>query len=84
MMKTQTTIRIEETTYHQAKDILKQLGVSYSQAITTFNKMIVLNKGLPFELEIANNETKKAFKELETKKGKSFKNIDDLFDDLDS
>jgi len=83
-MKTQTTIRIEETTYHQAKEILKQLGLSYSQAISAFNNLIVLNKGLPFDLEIANSETKKAFKELETKKGKTFKNLDDLFDDLDS
>ena len=83
-MKTQTTIRIEETTYHQAKEILKKLGLSYSQVINALNDIIVSNKGLPFDLEIANNETKKAFKELETKKGKTFKNLDDLFNDLDS
>jgi len=83
-MKTQTTIRIEETTYHQAKEILKKLGLSYSQVINALNDIIVSNKGLPFDLEIANNETKKAFKELETKKGKTFKNLNDLFNDLDS
>jgi len=83
-MKTQTTIRIEETTYRQAKEILKKLGLSYSQVINALNDIIVSNKGLPFDLEIANNETKKAFKELETKKGKTFKNLDDLFNDLDS
>ena len=32
-MKTQTTIRIEETNYFQAKDILNQIGLTYSQAI---------------------------------------------------
>jgi len=83
-MKTQTTIRVEETTYQQAKEILDQIGLSYSQAISVFNKMIVLNKGLPFELKIPNNETKQALYELENKKGKTFKNIDELFDDLDS
>jgi DNA-damage-inducible protein J len=83
-MKTQTTIRVEETSYHQAKEILSQMGLNYSQAISVFNNMIVLNKGLPFELKIPNNDTKQALDELETKKGKSFKNVDELFDDLDS
>jgi len=83
-MKTQTTIRVEETSYHQAKEILSQMGLNYSQAISVFNNMIVLNKGLPFELKIPNDKTKQALHELETKKGKSFKNIDELFDDLDS
>ncbi len=83
-MKTQTTIRIEETSYHKAKEILSQMGLNYSQAISVFNNMIVLNNGLPFELKIPNDDTKKALHELETKKGKSFKNVDELFDDLDS
>jgi DNA-damage-inducible protein J len=83
-MKTQTTIRVEETSYHQAKDILSQMGLNYSQAISVFNNMIVLNKGLPFELKIPNDKTKLALHELEAKKGKNFKNVDELFDDLDS
>jgi len=36
-MKTQTTIRVEENSYAQAKDILNKLGLSYSQAIGVFN-----------------------------------------------
>ena len=83
-MKTQTTIRVEEASYRQAKEILNQMGLNYSQAISVFNNMIVLNKGLPFELKIPNNDTKQALHELEIREGKSFKNIDELFDDLDS
>ena len=83
-MKTQTTIRVEETSYRQAKEILKKMGLNYSQAISVFNNMIVLNKGLPFELKIPNEATQKALHELESKKGKSFKNVEELFDDLDS
>ena len=82
-MKTQTTIRVDESSYNKAKEILNDLGLNYSQAISVFNKMIVLNNGLPFEVKIQNNKTKKALKELENKKGKTFKNIDELFDDLD-
>jgi DNA-damage-inducible protein J len=50
-MKTQTTIRIEESSYQQAKEILSKMGLNYSQAISVFNNMIVLNKGLSFELK---------------------------------
>jgi DNA-damage-inducible protein J len=46
--------------------------------------MIVLNKGLPFELKLPNNKTKKALKELEKREGKTFNSVDELFDDLDS
>ena len=83
-MKTQTTIRIEESTYNQAKEILSKLGLNYSQAISVFNNMVVLNQGMPFELKLPTKETQKALKELEQKKGKSFDNIEQLFDDLDN
>ena len=41
-MKTQTTIRVDESSYIQAKEILNNLGLNYSQAISVFNKMIIL------------------------------------------
>jgi len=84
MSKTQTTIRVEESNYIKAKEILNQIGLNYSQAIGVFNNMIVLNKGLPFELKLPNNKTKKALKELENREGKTFNSVDELFDDLDS
>jgi DNA-damage-inducible protein J len=83
-MKTQTTIRVEESNYHQAKDILAQIGLSYSQAISVFNNMIVLNRGLPFDVKIPTKKTQKAFDELESKVGETFKSTEELFKDLDS
>jgi len=82
-MKTQTTIRIEEHTYEQVKEILSKIGLSYSQAISIFNNMIVLNNGLPFDVKLPTKETQKAMQELEAKKGKTFDSVDALFDDLD-
>lgn len=80
-MKTQTTIRVDEENYFEAKDILKKLGLSYSQAISVFNNMIVLNNGLPFEVKVPTKETQKALNELDEKKGKTHKNVDELFSD---
>ena len=46
--------------------------------------MIVLNNGLPFDVKVPTKETQKALSELEDKKGKSYTNVDDLFNELDS
>ena len=62
-MKTQTTIRVDQNNYTQAKAILRYLGLSYSQAVNIFNSMIVSAKGLPFELKIPNDETIQAMEE---------------------
>ena len=68
-MKTQTTIRIDQDSYTQAKIILKYLGLSYSQAINIFNSMIVSTKGLPFEVKMPNNETIQAMEEAKNLEG---------------
>jgi DNA-damage-inducible protein J len=84
MSKTQTTIRVDEENYAKAKEILNQIGLNYSQAINVFNNMIVINKGLPFELKLPNSDTLQALHELETREGKTFDNVEELFADLDS
>jgi len=83
-MKTQTTIRVDELNYYLAKEILAKLGLSYSQAISVFNNMIVMHQGLPFDVKIPTKETQKALDELKARDGKSFKSVDELFDDLDN
>ena len=76
-MKTQTTIRVDQENYLQAKEILKYLGLSYSQAINVFNNMVVCQKGLPFEIKIPNDETLAAMSEAEQLNG-DFVSIDDF------
>ena len=63
MPKIQTTIRLEENDYKEAREILEYIGMSYAQAVNMFNRMIVLERGLPFEAKIPNETTKKAMKE---------------------
>lgn len=68
-MKTQTTIRIDRATYVRAKEILKYLGLSYSQAVNIFTNMIVSTKGIPFEIKIPNDVTLKAMEEAKDLEG---------------
>lgn len=52
--------RIEPDIKHNAEEILKNLGLSNSQAIGLFYKQIIINQGLPFDLKIPNEETQEA------------------------
>ena len=76
-MKTQTTIRVDQENYLQAKEILKYLGLTYSQAINVFNNMIVCHRGLPFKINIPNDETLAAMSEADQLTG-DFVSIDDF------
>jgi DNA-damage-inducible protein J len=55
--------RIEPELKEEVVDILQTLGLSLTEAITVFFKMIKLNRGLPFEVKIPNEETLEALED---------------------
>jgi DNA-damage-inducible protein J len=64
--------------------IFKRLGLSATEAITLFYKMVKRENGLPFEAEIPNKETLQAVKEIEEDKNLVYcKDADDLFRKLE-
>ena len=76
--------RIDPKIKKQAKKILDTLGLTMSEAIGAYLRQIVLRKGIPFELKIPNENTIQAIEQLDTGKGRTFKNVDDLIKDLDN
>ena len=52
--------RIKPELKGDVEQILSKLGITTSQAITMFFEQIRMNKGIPFRLEIPNDETKNA------------------------
>ena len=56
-IKVQTSLRIDKNSLSDAKEILNEVGMNFSEAVNIFTKMIVKHKGLPFEVKIPNNET---------------------------
>jgi len=65
MSKVQTSLRLEEKTFVEAKEILKSLGMNFTEAVNIFASMVVQEKGLPFDVKLPNDETLKAMKEAE-------------------
>lgn len=71
--------RIESELKVDVEDILKNLGLTATQAINIFYQQIKLNNGIPFEIKIPNDETKKVIEE--SRKGI---NVEDFsFDELE-
>lgn len=77
MPKMQTTIRLDEDDYRQAREVLEYIGMNYAQAVNMFNRMVVLERGLPFEAKIPNKKTLKAMNEASDLEG-DFISLDDM------
>ncbi len=62
-MKTDTiNTRVEPDLKKSVAAILRPLGLSTSDAISIFLHQVALNKGIPFEVRLPNEKTKKAIK----------------------
>lgn len=77
------TIRVESDLKREVEKIFKQLGLSNSEAIYLFFKMVKFNHGLPFEVKIPNQETIETLER--TDRGEEltrYKSKEELFEDL--
>lgn len=85
MAKTaQVNARTEPELKAEVEGILASLGLSTSEAINIFFRQVKLRRGLPFPVEIPNEETLKAFRDSEEGKGLTeCRDADDLFKRLD-
>ena len=66
----------------QAEAILKELGLSVSKSFELFYRQVIAQRGLPFELHVPNEKTRKAIEDSRQGKGKKFSTAQELFDDL--
>lgn len=83
-MATDTYVRarIDTETKERAADALEAMGLSISDAIRLLMLRVADEKRLPFQVRVPNTTTRKAITELETGKGKRFRSVKSLMDDL--
>ena len=66
MNKTSTVrARIEPDLKNKAEQVFRDLGLTATQAITLFYKQVELRKGLPFDVVIANETTRRTFSDTD-------------------
>mgnify|MGYP001343368732 FL=1 len=72
--------RTERELKNEVEGILQSLGMSTTEAINIFFRQVKLRRGLPFPVEIPNDETLKVFQDSEKGKGLvECKDADDMF-----
>tara|TARA_Y100000588_G_C13885519_1_gene766392 strand:+ start:91 stop:348 length:258 start_codon:yes stop_codon:yes gene_type:complete len=76
--------RIQPEIKEKAESILNRLGLSPTEAIRLFYTQITLRNGLPFEVELPNEETAQALKESrEGTKLTTHQSVEELFESWD-
>ena len=74
--------RIDTATKVKATAALAAMGLSVSDAIRMLMHRVAADERLPFDVVVPNAESRAAMAELEAGKGKRFKSVDELFEDL--
>jgi DNA-damage-inducible protein J len=84
MAKTTTVrARITPALKECAENVFRELGLNPTQAITLFYKQVELRHGLPFDVVIPTESTRKTFEDTDA--GRNLivcKNVDELFEKL--
>ena len=82
-MRMQTSVRVEEEFYKDAKKIFNKLGLTFGDAVNVFLAKVAMERGIPFELNLPSEELKKRIDNLEKDKNiKTYSNSKELFNDL--
>ncbi|OQY51113.1 MAG: hypothetical protein B6240_00330 [Desulfobacteraceae bacterium 4572_87] len=76
-----THARLTPEVKEKAEAILKELGLSISTAYEMFYRQIIAHNGLPFDVQIPNDETVQALREARKGEGKAYENVEALFED---
>jgi len=71
--KSRTNIYLDVNIKDQAKEIFNQYGLSLSQAVNIFLTQSVLNRGIPFNIKIPNDETLQAMRDVES--GENYEDV---------
>jgi DNA-damage-inducible protein J len=79
------TARIDPALKQDTEQILNELGLTPSQAITLFYRQITLNDGLPFPVNLPNAKTKRALRDAQERyRLENFDTVDELLEDLEA
>lgn len=76
--KIQTSLRLDAEKLTEAKQILSQLGMNFSEAVNIFTSLIVAKQGLPFDVTLPNEDSKNAMLDVRTKKNLKTVTLDQL------
>ncbi len=82
-MKIQTSVRVENKLYNEAKNIFSKFGLSFGDAVNIFLAKVAMEKGIPFDLSLPSKELEKRVTNFNANKNVQIYNTaNELFEDL--
>jgi DNA-damage-inducible protein J len=82
--KVRTNVYLDSAMKEKAQEIFKTYGMGLSDAFNMFLSQSVLQRGIPFELKIPNDETLKAIKDAREDKNMTELSLDELKKEMDN
>ena len=76
--KIRTNVYLDAEIKRQAQEIFKRYGMGLSDAFNIFLAQAVMQRGIPFEVKIPNEETAQTIKDARTGKNMSHVSIEEL------
>ena len=76
--KTRTNVYLDTAMKKKAQEIFKQYGMGLSDAFNIFLSQSVMEKGIPFQIKIPNDETAQVIKDAREGKNITKVSLDDL------
>ncbi|MCF6269860.1 MAG: type II toxin-antitoxin system RelB/DinJ family antitoxin [Melioribacteraceae bacterium] len=82
-MKIQTSVRVENTLYNEAKNVFSKFGLTFGDAVNIFLAKVAMEKAIPFELSLPSEELENRINNLNIDKNTQVYNTaNELFEDL--
>ncbi len=82
-MKIQTSVRVENTLYDEARTVFSKFGLSFGDAVNIFLAKVAMEKAIPFDLSLPSKELEKRINNLEGNKNTQvYNSANELFEDL--
>lgn len=82
-MKIQTSVRVEDDLYKEAKNIFTKFGLSFGDAVNIFLAKVAMEKAIPFDLSLPSEELENRIDNLnQDKNTEIYASANELFEDL--
>lgn len=82
-MKIQTSVRVDDRFYSEAKEVFDHFGLSFGSAVNIFLAKVAMEKRIPFELNLPSDELSQRIENIEKNENiKVYQDSDELFEEL--
>jgi len=82
-MKIQTSVRVEDALYKEAKNVFTKFELSFGDAVNIFLAKVAMEKSIPFDLSLPSDDLEERYNNLNKNTNTQiYATANELFEDL--